>query len=118
MREISTAAWERYLSDGNGEALLASVDGDAPVLRPKQEEYPELHRLRDVEIGGRAYRVLRLAKLNRTEDRLFIEVTDFHNFDAEGVPYGLQGEALRRWIRDEIASPTKAEKDWSRYLSA
>jgi hypothetical protein len=59
-------------------------------------DYPELHRIGDVELGGKAYRILRLVDLKDYSERLFIELTQSPNFKESGVPYRLQGAALRR----------------------
>jgi hypothetical protein len=115
MWEVSRSAWERFLSDRDGEALRAAVRANPPLRRPVQAEYPEFHCLLDIEVGGRAYRVCRLVDLDDGQERLFIDETDVPNFDAEGVPYWLQGEALRRWVRDEAEHPAKDDIDWESY---
>jgi hypothetical protein len=115
MWELPRGAWERFLGDGDGGALLAALLANPPLPRPVQAEYPEFHCLRDVDLGGRAYRVCRLVDLDDGQERLFIEPTDVPDLVVEGVPYWLQGEALRRWVRDESEYPTDDEIDWEQY---
>jgi hypothetical protein len=114
MRELPKAAWEAYERDQDETALLAAVAAQ-PERRPPDADYPEFHRLRDVELCGQAYRVCRLVDLDDGQERLFIEPTDVPAYDGEGVPYQLQGKALRRWVRDESAYPAKDDIDWDSY---
>jgi hypothetical protein len=113
--ELPRAAWERFLADKDAAALLAAVRANPPLRRPVDADYPEYHRLRDVDLGGEAYRVCRLVDPDDGRERLFIEPTDVPAFDSEGVPYWLRGEALRRWVRDETEYPADDETDWESY---
>lgn len=78
-------------------------------------DYPEIHRLCDVSLGGRAYRVSRPVDLHDNQERLFIKPTEVPDFDVDGVPYLLQGEPLRRWILEEIESPADGPTSWAEY---
>ena len=116
--ELPRPAWERFLVDGDAAALLAAVRAKPPRARPFDAEYPALHRIRDVELDGVAYRVTRLLDADDGEERLFIEPTDVPDYAHGGVPYWLQGEALRRWVLGEEASPSKDVVDWEAYRNA
>jgi hypothetical protein len=117
VRELPADAWERFLADGDGPALLARLRVLPTRLAPRDASYPEYHRLCDVDLGGQAYRVSRLIDLDDGRERLFIEPTDVPNFDEPGVPYWPRGPALARWVREEAAGPTDGEIDWEAYRS-
>jgi hypothetical protein len=115
MRELPASAWEQYLVDNDAVALLALLQS-LPTRKPLREAtYPIHHRLCDIELGGRGYRVTRLVDLDDGRERLFIEPTDVPHYGETGVPYWLQGSGLIRWIRDEEALPTDDEIDWESY---
>jgi hypothetical protein len=114
MRELPRADWEAYVRSRDESALLAAVAAQ-PERPPPDADYPEFHRLRDVDLRGRAYRVYRLIDPDDGQERLFIEPTDVPDFGREGVPHRLQGKALRRWVREEAANPAKNDIDWDAY---
>lgn len=114
MRELPRAAWERFPRDGDA-PTLAVVVGLLPDRPPPHADYPAFHRLRDVELAGRAYRACRLAGARDGDERLFIGPTEAPVFGEEGVPYWLTGRALPRWVRDETEHPAKDEVDWEAY---
>ena len=114
--ELPREAWERYLADRDGGTLLVTVRTRPPIRGPVQAGYPQYHRLRDVPVGDQAYRVCRLVD-GEAGEFLFVEPTHVPDFTAQGVPYWLQGEALRRWVRDEVECPAKEEVDWEQYWS-
>jgi hypothetical protein len=108
-------AWERFLEDGDEAAFLEVVRA-WPRRRPSADvEYPEIHRICDVELCGQAYRVMRTVDVVDGEERLFVEPTEAPNYDTPGVPYWLQGEGLRRWVVEEGECPAKGEIDWEQY---
>ena len=97
VRELPRQAWEQFLSDADGTALVAALRS-LPTRGPLRDVgYPEYHRLCDVELCGSAYRVSRLVDPDDGRERLFISPTDHPDYHARGVPYWLQGAALARW---------------------
>jgi hypothetical protein len=114
MWELPRAVWERFLADGDAAALVAAVRATPPLRRPVEADYPAFHCLRDVEAGGQGYRVCRLVDVDDGTERLFLQPTDVPS-PVEGVPYWLQGEALRRWVRDEEEYPADDDIDWEQY---
>ena len=114
MWALPREAWERFLADADGAALLSAIRTQ-PQRRPPDAEYPEFHRLCDVVLNGESYRVSRLVDLDDGQELLYIDLTDVPHFDVQGVPYWLQGKALRRWVRDETEYPADEEIDWEEY---
>jgi hypothetical protein len=117
MRELSAESWERFLADGDGLALLARLCPLSTRRPPGEVSYPEYHRVCDIELDGRAYRVNRLVDLDDGEERLFIEPTDAPDLLRPGVPYWLRGAALAEWVRQEAACLADDEVDWEWYRS-
>src|SRR5262245_5611044 len=105
MWELPAEAWEQFLVDGNGSALLARVRALPTRPTPRDVDYPEFHRLRDIDLEGQAYRVSRLIDLDDGQERLFIHATAVACLDVPGVPYWLRGPALARWVQEEAANP-------------
>jgi hypothetical protein len=103
-RPITANAFERFLRDHDAAALLAAA-GPAREEPPGQAEFPEVHRLCDVVVGGNGWRVARVVDVVTGESRLFVEETDVP-LPEPGVPYSLQGDALLEWVRAETESPS------------
>ena len=104
MPELPASAWERFLADGDGPALLAALGAIAERGPPRDVDYPEYHRLCDVELSGQPYRVCRLVDVDDGRERLFIQPTDTPDLERPGVPYSLRGAELVRWVRSEARS--------------
>ena len=112
------AAFERYLADCNESALLLAIQrygGRAPSC---DFDWPSAHRIGDISLGGSSYRVIRVFDPDDRSTRLYIYSTNSPHNAEPGVPFRLQGEALQRWIEDELQLPTKAPVPWSRYDSS
>jgi hypothetical protein len=112
--DVIRRAWERYLVDGDAVALLTAVREQRCGPLPGAE-YPELHRICDIDLCGRAYRVLRYVDRAGGDPELFLVPTDVPGLDQPGVPYWLQGNALIQWIHDEIERPAEDQVDWEQY---
>jgi hypothetical protein len=109
------AAFERFLKDRDEAALLAAVHRSGGRAPSADEDTPVAHRIRDVLLGGSAYRVVRVADPDDRTTKLYIYPTDAPSFAQPGVPFALQGEALWQWVEDELHSPTEGRVDWRRY---
>ncbi|MGV3722843.1 MAG: hypothetical protein ACO1SX_18215 [Actinomycetota bacterium] len=118
MRGLPASAWERFLEDGDDETLLASVHTQPPVSTAGLPDYPAHHRICDVKLQGKAYRLTRVMNMESGHEQLYIEPTDFPAYEHEGVPYRLNGEALRRWIIDEQKQAAKEEVDWDEWRAS
>ena len=107
-------AYERFLRDNDEAALLAATEALPRHSLSNDVEYPEVHRICDIRLLGKTFRVCRLVDVDDGEVRVFIEPTSFAS-DEPGVPYWLQGERLLGWIRDETESPSKGPVNWDAY---
>jgi hypothetical protein len=103
-RPITADAFERFLRDHDAAALLAAA-GPEREEPPGQAEFPEAHRLCDVVVEGKGWRVARVVDALAGGSRLFVEETDVP-MPKPGVPYSLQGNALLEWVRAEMESPS------------
>jgi len=112
------AAFERFLSDGDEGALLAAVQEFGGRAPSKDVAWPDAHRICDVRLGSSFFRVTRVLDTEDHTTRLYIYPTDVPSLDQPGVPFRLQGDALRRWVEDETHSPTKGPARWSRYAAS
>ena len=110
-------AFERFLSDGDQAALLAAVREFGGRAPSKDLDSPVAHRICDVQLDGLGFRVVRVADPDDRTTKLYIYPTDSPSFTQPGVPFRLQGEALWRWVEDELRSPADVDEqvDWSRY---
>jgi hypothetical protein len=84
-------AWDAYLIDRDASALLAFIRAAPPVSQPCVHSYPDVHRIKDVNLCGHWYRVGRCA---RCDERLFFTPTD--------VPSLVEGGAM--WLSREGAA--------------
>jgi hypothetical protein len=106
LRELPAELWERFLADGDDAAMLAAVNGLAEHKPLHDVDYPAWHRICDVELGGRAFRVTRLVDVDDGQERLFIQPTAYPDYQRPGVPYSRRGKVLIEWVRLEESSPT------------
>jgi hypothetical protein len=61
--ELPADAWEQYFASGDGAVLLARLLGLPARQPPRDVSYPHYHRIWDVALAGRAYRLTRLVDL-------------------------------------------------------
>src|SRR5688572_13833338 len=107
------ALWEQYELTGDTEPLAAFVETQASSLAECEHEFPYKHRICDVQLRGRYFRVLRCVECD--EQLAFVPIAPNLARDVPGVPYWLQGEVLAAWLAEEAECPTKAPVDWERY---
>jgi hypothetical protein len=99
-------AWELFLKNGDKDAPLKAIENSTDS--PSDDfDYPYLHRICDMEIRGRAYRVVRVAD---EDESVYINECDTYS-EVGGVPYWLNGEQLRRWIRLETGEELNDDYD-------
>lgn len=106
MNELKLA-WERYLTDLNKESLLTAIEKHSITL-PRDQAYPFLHRICDIEIDSRFFRVVRAADEDET---VYIVQCETPSIDRPGVPYWLKGEKLRLWIDLELGNEENEDYD-------
>jgi hypothetical protein len=89
--------WEIYLVAGNSHPLLVFLGQYPQAAARCAHAYPYEHRITDVVLGDRAYRVGRCVLCN--ERLTFAPIALEVACPGEtGVPYRLQGGALRNWV--------------------
>jgi hypothetical protein len=114
--KLITATWNAWIdfSDKADEAVLLSFIESNPALKKLPAlGYPQLHRIRDIVLCGRSFRVMR-AVLADSEQLFFSDITD-PNLEAAGVPDWLTGEKLKAWIQAEEVSPSKDRVNWDTF---
>lgn len=100
-----------YLKSGDDLELQQVIAANPEIISTEYGEYPDVHRLVDVRIGGRNFRVCR--QISRGELITLTHIEDL--FDAPGVPLWLTGEKLVLWAADEEENPSDEPTDWDRY---
>ncbi len=107
--------WERYLSDLVAAPLLAFLGAHPRATLDCGHEYPHLHRVCDVALSGRMFRVNRCVTCG---EALFFRPipADVARPDEPGVPYRLSGAKLARWVDDVRRNDPKEETDWELYV--
>jgi len=70
------------------------------LIRPCNHSYPERHRVCDIEVDGKYYRILRCVTCS---ERLAFEQIREESACTSvlGLPLWLTGEHLRRWVANE-----------------
>ena len=104
----------KYVLPGTA-ALLAFIAAHPQSMRGCGHEYPHLHRICDVQLGGKLFRVGRC--LTCAEELSFepIDVAIAH-LDEAGVPYWLTGMKLANWVDEMMRDGDPKEAiDWERY---
>ncbi|WP_159674593.1 hypothetical protein [Andreprevotia sp. IGB-42] len=104
-------ALSHYLESGNEEELRQALTAHPEVISAEYGEYPDMHRLVDLRIGGRNFRVCR--QISQRESITLIPIEDL--VDTPGVPLWLTGEKLVVWATDEEENPSDEPTDWDRY---
>ena len=100
-------AFDRFLRDRDEEALLMAVREFGGKAPPEDLDCPVAHRICDVQLCGSGFRVVRVADREDRTTKLYIYPKDSKSlsFTRPGVPFRLQGDALWRWVDDELRHP-------------
>jgi len=100
---------EGFLTTGDALPILSLLRSNPDVQVPCAHAYPFLHRIQDLVLEGRPYRLLRCATC---ADRLVLEPSSQEAMESPGVPLWLIGEALLYWARREKNYPSEGPIDW------
>ena len=101
-----------FLKLGDESDLLIFLNKHPEIIsnnKLEEYEYPDVHRIVDIQIGENKYRICR--QISKNEDLIFIEIDDLRH--EVGVPLWLEGEKLKEW--EESDSGLKEEIDWEKY---
>ena len=112
MNRALDAAYEAY-RDRRDETALAEVLAGEPMIIPTGVEYPTIHRIEDIRIRGKDFRVNRIA--TEEGEELLIVPCDTPSLESKGVPYELTGWRLLAWIADEIRQEADEDVDFNPY---
>ena len=120
--------WERYLDKGTSSLLADFVIGHPQAQEVCAHEYPYLHRICDLTLYDKRFRVLRCIACNGIagNERLMFKPIDVEYSGKSGVPYWLSGEGLRKWAEaeEEVEGSTEPEdyetqeESWERWRSS
>lgn len=106
--------WELYLNTGEATSLLAFIEAHPQSMQACGHEYPHLHRISDIVLNGRAFRVTRCFACG--EELSFLPISsDTAAPKLGGVPYWLSGAKLGQWIEDESREDPEEDVDWEKY---
>jgi hypothetical protein len=118
--ELLGNAWESYIKSGDSSLmseLLSSRDSrlmqNCGHAREMDGGYPFVHRIGDMCVDGKWYRVARCTTCNERLWLLAIEA-GLARPNQPGVPYAINSQELRYWAERENKSPAKAAVDWER----
>ncbi len=100
--------------DGQALPLLTFFDAHPQSMADCGHEYPSVHRVCDISLDGKAFRVTRCFTCG--------EALSFRPIPPEiagpnesGVPYWLSGDKLAQWVKDVSSDDPKDDTDWERY---
>ena len=97
-----------YFKLGDGSDLLIFLNKHPEIINNKHGEYPDFHRIADIQIGENKYRICR--QISKNEYLTFIEIDKVMN--ESGVPLWLEGKKLKEWAESDDIDE---EVDWEKY---
>jgi hypothetical protein len=109
-RRLKSALFQ-YHESCDGVELFEVLSTHPEIFSGKYGEYPDVHRLIDLRVGARGFRVCR--QISQGELITLVPIEEV--FNTSGVPLWLTGEKLVLWAIDEKESPSDEPTDWSRY---
>jgi hypothetical protein len=104
---------ERFLAGGPPKPLLELLDRHPELQAACDHKYPFAHRIRDLSLGDRYFR---LGRCILCGERLFLAPIDREIYmEEEGAPLWLTGKGLRDWAKHEDRQPMKDSVNWEDY---
>lgn len=100
-----------FLNSGNENSLISIINAHPEIVMSSFGDYPDLHRIVDICVGGKCYRVCRQIS---TGEKLTLSLVD-KALDDPGVPIWLEGEKLKKWAKSEEDNPSDEPTDWDSY---
>ena len=100
-----------FLDSGDEASLRLLIDENPEVIESGCGDYPDFHRVVDINIGNKHYRVCRQISADEKITLSSIEKA----LDETGVPIWLEGEKLRQWAKAEEDDPSDEPVDWENY---
>ena len=100
------AALIDFLDSGNKSGIKEIIKNHPEVITSVDGYFPDLHRIFDISIGFRSYRICR--KISECEKLTLSLIKNDTLSDVEGVPIWLSGEKLKVWAEN----PAEEDTDW------
>ena len=100
-----------FLQTGATDRLQAWILSHPEVHVAPIGEYPDVHRIIDIQLATEAFRVCRKISAGEALTVLPIEKP----LKDPGVPLWLTGAKLCQWAADEDREPSDEPTDWSKY---
>ena len=82
------------------------------VYRFRNIAFKFFHRIADICVGSKCYRVSR--QISKGE-KITLSLIDNVKDDISGVPIWLEGEKLKEWAQAEEEDPSQGPTDWEKY---
>lgn len=100
-----------FLSLGNDFALGSIIKDHPEIITSSYGEYPDCHRIVDVCLEHKHYRICRQISAG---EKLTVSSID-EALDDLGVPIWLDGDQLIKWAKSEEDNPSDGPIDWEIY---
>ena len=100
-----------FFKSGDASNLELLVESHPELIAKNFGDYPDFHRVVDVQIGDKHYRICR--QISAGESLTFSPIDKAR--DEPGVPIWLEGEKLKAWAHDEVENPSDDPTDWDVY---
>lgn len=110
-RDQLVLLWEHYLLDGASAPLLSFIEANSHHMVACGHAYPQLHRICDVSLERKAFRVTRCLTCGLSFRSISSDIASEH----AGVPWWLKGEKLARWVNDVSEMDPEEDTDWEQY---
>ena len=100
-----------FLEKGEKSIIKNIINNNPEIFISKHGEYPDFHRIVDISLGGKSYRVCREIS---SGEKLTFSLIDKPS-DIPGVPIWLEGEKLKLWAKLEEENHSDVQTDWDIY---
>lgn len=100
-----------YFESGDATEFCNLTSSHPEIIATDYGEYPDMHRLMDLRVGERNFRVCR--QISRGEMISLVPIEEL--FNTPGVPLWLTGEKLALWAANEEKNPSDEPTDWNQY---
>jgi hypothetical protein len=108
MQNLLKSALADFLDSKNDATLKNIIDIHPEIVGPMSGDYPDMHRVMDLMVGNKCYRVCRI--ISQNEKLILFEIDKI--MDNPGVPLWLCGEKLLEWALSEEENPSSDPVDW------
>jgi hypothetical protein len=103
---------KEYFASGDEVGLLTILGAHPELVSSEYGEYPDFHRIADIRLGAKCYRVCR--QISKDEQLTFMQIDELMD-DMAGVPIWLEGEKLKEWAEAEEDGEVEIPVDWENY---